>query len=145
MIEAVSCGGIVVYRGKFLLLYKNFKNRYEGWVLPKGTVEEGETHEQTALREVKEESGADAEIVSYLGVNTYTFAVPEGIVKKDVHWFLMKGSSYYSKPQTEEYFKDSGFYKFHEAVHLLKFQNEKDMLTKAELLYQELRKERKWT
>ena len=35
MIEATSCGGVVIFRGKILLLYKNFKNRYEGWVLPK--------------------------------------------------------------------------------------------------------------
>ena len=50
MIEATSCGGVVIYRGKILALYKSYKNRYEGWVLPKGTVEEGETHIQTALQ-----------------------------------------------------------------------------------------------
>ena len=144
MIEAVSCGGVVIFRGKILLLYKNYKNRYEGWVLPKGTVEEGETHEQTALREVKEESGADAEIVEYLDSSSYTFSVPEDTVEKEVHWFLMKGRSYYSKPQTEEYFKDSGYYKYHEAIHLLKFPNEKEMLTKAYERYQSLRREGKW-
>ena len=37
MIEATSCGGVVIFRGKILLLYKNYRNRYEGWVLPKGT------------------------------------------------------------------------------------------------------------
>ena len=40
MIEATSCGGVVIYRGKILALYKSYKNRYEGWVLPKGTVEQ---------------------------------------------------------------------------------------------------------
>ena len=54
MIEATSCGGVVIFRGKILLLYKNYKNKYEGWVLPKGTVEEGEEFQQTALREVPE-------------------------------------------------------------------------------------------
>lgn len=144
MIEAVSCGGVVIFRGKILLLYKNFKNRYEGWVLPKGTVEPGETHEQTALREVKEESGADAEIIEYIGCNSYSFVVPEDKVEKDVHWYLMKGNSYYSKPQTEEYFKDSGYYKYHEAIHLLKFQNEREMLIKAYECYSSLRREGKW-
>ena len=57
MIEAVSCGGVVIFRGKILLLYKNYRGRYEGWVLPKGTVEPGEEYTETALREVKEESG----------------------------------------------------------------------------------------
>ena len=55
MIEATSCGGVVIFRGKILLLYKNYKNKYEGWVLPKGTVEEGEEFRDTATREVLEE------------------------------------------------------------------------------------------
>ena len=38
MIEATSCGGVVIHRGKILALYKSYRNRYEGWVLPKGTV-----------------------------------------------------------------------------------------------------------
>lgn len=145
MIEAVSCGGIVIYRGKVLLLYKNYKNRYEGWVLPKGTVEDGESHEQTALREVKEETGAEADIIEYVGSNSYSFMIPEDKVEKEVHWYLMKGKSYYSKPQSEEYFRDSGFYKYHEAIHLLKFPNERDMLEKAWPVYQKMRREGSWT
>ena len=43
------------------------------------------------------------------------------MVEKDVHWYLMMADSYYSKPQREEYFLDSGYYKFYEAYHLLKF------------------------
>ena len=70
MVEATSCGGVVIYRGKILTLYKSYKNRYEGWVLPKGTVEEGEEYHETALREVKEESGLDVTIKDIIG--TYT-------------------------------------------------------------------------
>ena len=89
MIEATSCGGVVIFRGKILLLYKNFKNRYEGWVLPKGTVEEGEEYKDTAIREVREETGAAATIIQYVGKSRYTFSVPEDIVEKEVHWYLM--------------------------------------------------------
>ena len=144
MIEAVSCGGVVIYRGKILLLYKNFKNRYESWRLPKGTVEAGETHEETALREVKEETGADAEIVRYVGKSSYSFIVPEDKVEKDVYWYLMRGFSYRSKPQREEYFLDSGYYKYHEAIHLLKFPNERQMLEDAYSIYRELHKSGEW-
>ena len=140
MINTTSCGGMVIFRGKVLLLYKNYRNKYEGWVLPKGTVEEGETFEETALREVLEESGAKASIVKYIGKSEYSFSVPENVVEKEVHWYLMVADSYYSKPQREEYFVDSGFYKYHEAYHLLRFANEKQILEKAYREYNELKK-----
>lgn len=140
MIEAMSCGGVVIFRNKVLVLYKNYKNRYEGWVLPKGTVEPGESYEQTALREVKEETGVSAKIVEYLGKSQYSFSAYTEIVEKEVHWYLMLSDSYYSKPQQEEFFLDSGYYKFYEAYHLLKFANEKMMLQKAFNKYNELRK-----
>ena len=126
------------------VLYKNYKNKYEGWVLPKGTVEEGEEFQQTALREVLEESGSRASIIKYVGKSEYTFNVPEDVVEKEVHWYLMMADSYYSKPQREEYFVDSGFYKYHEAYHLLKFANEKQILEKAYHEYLELKKSNLW-
>lgn len=144
MIEATSCGGVVIFRGKILLLYKNFRNKYEGWVLPKGTVEEGEEYKQTALREVKEESGTDAEIIKYIGRSQYTFNVPDGMVDKEVHWYLMMAYSYYSKPQKEEYFEDSGYYKYHEAYHLLKFPNERQILERAYEEYLDLKRQNLW-
>ena len=144
MIEATSCGGVVIFRGKILLLYKNIHNKYEGWVLPKGTVEEGEEFEDTALREVLEESGANASIIKYVGKSSYNFNVPGNEVSKSVHWYLMMGESYYSKPQKEEFFCDSGFYKYHEAYHLLKFPNEKEILEKAYSEDQELKKKGLW-
>ena len=128
MIEAVSCGGVVIHRWKILLLYKNQNGRYMGWVLPKGTVEENETYRQTALREVKEESGANGEIIKYVGKTQYTFKGGEDTVNKTVHWYLMSANSFYCKPQSEEYFADAGFYKFHEAYHLLKFNDEHGFL-----------------
>lgn len=144
MTEATSCGGVVIFRGKILLLYKNFKNKYEGWVLPKGTVEQGEDYKETALREVKEESGVDAEIIKYVGKSQYSFTVPNDTVEKEVHWYLMMSGNYYSKPQKEEYFEDSGYYKYHEAYHLLKFANERQILERAYSEYQELRRSGLW-
>ena len=144
MIEATSCGGVVIHRGKILALYKSYRNRYEGWVLPKGTVENGEEFEQTALREVKEEADVNATIVKYLGKSQYNFSVPEGIVNKEVHWYLMTADNYHSKPQREEYFCDSGYYKYHEAYHLLKFPNEKQILEQAYEEYLNIKKANLW-
>ena len=36
MIEATSCGGVVIFRGKILVLYKNYRNKYE--VIMKGVI-----------------------------------------------------------------------------------------------------------
>lgn len=141
MTEATSCGGVVIFRGKILVLYKSYRNRYEGWVLPKGTVEEGETYPQTALREVHEETGTQPKIVAYVGKSQYTFNVTKDTIRKTVHWYLMMSDSYYSKPQREEYLVDSGYYKYHEAYHLLKFTNEKAILESAYHMYQELKRE----
>ena len=44
-----------------------FRNRYQDWTLPKGKLQEGENWEQTALREVVEETGYEAERVEFLG------------------------------------------------------------------------------
>lgn len=144
MIEAVSCGGLVIYRGKILLLYKNYKNRYEGWVLPKGTVESNETHIETALREVEEEAGVKARPICYIDKTEYSFVVPEDTVSKNVYWYLMMADSYDSSPQVEEYFHDSGYYKYHEAYHLLKFPNEREILEKGFEQYKELKRRRVW-
>ncbi len=144
MVEATSCGGVVIFRGKILLLYKNYKGKYEGWVLPKGTVEEGEEHPETALREVKEETGVSAHIIKYVGKSQYTFNTPSDMVAKDVHWYLMMSDNYYSKPQREEFFTDSGYYKYHEAYHLLKFSNEKQILETAYNEYLDLKKQNLW-
>lgn len=144
MIKATSCGGVVIFRGKILVLYKNIRNKYEGWVLPKGTVEAGEEYKETALREVREESGVSASVIKYIGKSQYTFSAPEDIVEKDVHWYLMMADSYYSKPQREEYFQDSGYYKYIDAYHLLKFSNEKQILERAYSEYLDLKKRNLW-
>ena len=144
MNEAVSCGGVVIYRGKILLLFKKYHDRYTGWVLPKGTVESGEDFTNTAVREVKEESGANGTVVKYIGDSTYEFKTPEGLINKRVHWYLMSADSYYSKPQREEFFTDSGYYKFHEAIYLLKYDNERSILQQAYDEYINLKKNGLW-
>lgn len=144
MIETVSCGGVVFHKGKVLLLYKNQSNRYSGWVMPRGTMEDGETMKQTALRELKEEAGVTGKIIKYIGKTEYSFRGNEEIVNKTVHWFLMVSESFYCKPQAEEFFTDAGFYKQHEAYHLLKFHDEKQIMRKAYKEYNEYRKNKEW-
>jgi len=146
-IYTVSCGGVIIYRGKVLLLYKNRNGKYMGWVLPKGTLEANESFKAAALREVKEESGVTAKVIKYLGKTEYTFysfgdanctATDKKKVSKTVHWYLMTAKSFYCKPQAEEYFVDVGFYKQHEAYHLLKFHDERRIMRQAYMEYDKL-------
>jgi 8-oxo-dGTP pyrophosphatase MutT (NUDIX family) len=106
-----------------------------GWVMPKGNIEPNETHKQAALREVKEESGVNARIIKYLGKTLYSFKAEQEIISKTVHWYLMTTNSFNCKPQAEEFFADAGFYKQHEAYHLLKFHDEKQIMRRAFLEY----------
>ncbi|MCH7608302.1 MAG: NUDIX hydrolase [Chloroflexi bacterium] len=87
--EAVSCGG-VVYRLRDGVVELALCGRRSGlWALPKGTPETGETHEQTALREVREETGLAVEIEAPLGHIEYWFTLPNERVHKRVYFYLM--------------------------------------------------------
>jgi ADP-ribose pyrophosphatase YjhB (NUDIX family) len=56
-------------QGRLLLLRHTYKRKYP-WGPPGGGMDYGETTEQTALRELREEAGVDAAIVRLLGVRT---------------------------------------------------------------------------
>ena len=132
---------------KYLMLHRVKKEKdvnKDKWIGIGGHFEAGESPEECLLREVKEETGVNAAIIKYIGKSQYSFNVPEDTVEKDVHWYLMMADSYYSKPQREEYFVDSGYYKFHEAYHLLRFANEKQILEKAYNEYLDLKKSNLW-
>jgi ADP-ribose pyrophosphatase YjhB (NUDIX family) len=60
------------------------------WTLPKGHIEAGETAEQAALREVREETGIAGEIVAELGVIDFWFVAEGRRVHKTVRHYLMR-------------------------------------------------------
>lgn len=85
-----SAGG-VVYKDKKVLLAQH--SQHHGWVFPKGLIGdhvEGEDKETTAIREVKEETGADAKIIKTLTPVTYWFVFEGEKIKKTVYYFLME-------------------------------------------------------
>ena len=86
-----SAGGVVIDdRGQFLLIRaRDLRNRAV-WTLPKGTLTPGETSEQAALREVREETGYRCQVVRELEAVTYWFQRDGRRIKKTVSWFLMR-------------------------------------------------------
>ncbi|MCL2616654.1 MAG: NUDIX domain-containing protein [Defluviitaleaceae bacterium] len=145
MTQAVSCGGVVIHKNKILCLYKNQNGKHIGWVMPKGATEDGETFKQTALREVREETGVSARVVKYIGKTQYNFRDSStDVIRKTVYWYLMIADSFFCKPQAEEFFADAGFYKQHEAYHLLKFHDERQIMKRAYSEYTELTRSNEW-
>jgi 8-oxo-dGTP pyrophosphatase MutT (NUDIX family) len=62
------------------------------WSLPKGHIEQGETAEQTAIREVAEETGIHGSVLAALGRIDYWFVTEGRRVHKTVHHYLMRCS-----------------------------------------------------
>lgn len=60
------------------------------WVLPKGHVEAGETTEQTAVREVREETGLESRVVASLGDIDYWFVADNRRIHKTVHHYVLE-------------------------------------------------------
>jgi 8-oxo-dGTP pyrophosphatase MutT (NUDIX family) len=95
IVEQRSAGGVTVREGtagpEVVLVLVGPRRR---WQLPKGIVEAGEPPEQTAVREVREEAGVDAEIVAPLDTIEYWYVGDEGGRRvrfhKYVHFYLMR-------------------------------------------------------
>jgi 8-oxo-dGTP diphosphatase len=98
MKQEFSAGGVVYKRkagsvkGEVEILVSQHSGHH-GWVFPKGFIGdkiEGESKEETALREVKEETGARGEIIEALTPVDYWYQIDEERHHKTVYYFVMK-------------------------------------------------------
>ena len=127
--EEKSCGA-VIWRGtaeehQFLLAQHGAGH----WSFPKGHVEKGENEKQTALREIREETGLDVDLdTRFREVVTY-YPMPEVI--KDVVFFLARPSGGVEHAQEEE-IAALGWFTFREARPLVTFASDEDVLLAAE-------------
>lgn len=126
-----SAGGIV-FKDKKVLLTKHSQNKH--WSFPKGLIDPGQTAKQTAIREVKEEGGVDAEILEKIGYSKYVYTFDGEKIFKVVTYFLMK----YISGNIEDHdfeVEESGWYSPEDALKQLSFSQDKALLKKALNLY----------
>ena len=131
--KAFSAGGVVLRPGEHgpevLLCGRNSDGL---WALPKGTPEPGETLEQTALREVREETGVEVEKEDTVGEIKYWFSRPQEGVRyfKTVKHYLMRPIGGDTKNHDHE-FDDVKWFAVGEALRLLTYRNEVKILRQA--------------
>jgi 8-oxo-dGTP pyrophosphatase MutT (NUDIX family) len=128
---ATAAGGVVLRgAGEHLEVVLAGRDSDRTWVFPKGTPDHGETIEETALREVREESGLDVDIVRPIGTIDYWFAVPGERVHKVVHFFLMRARGGDVSRHDHEY-DEVRWVPVTEAKRLLSYDTYREMLDRA--------------
>ena len=131
--RAVSAGGVVLAEPRpdapvALVAHRSARGSLQ-WTLPKGAQEEGETVAETALREVREETGLEAELIGPLDTIDYWFVwAPERTrYHKFVHYFLMRfaGGDF---SQRDHEMEDAAWFEPDEARRRMAFANERKLL-----------------
>ena len=124
-----SCGAIVYrkFHGNIeLLLIKNQNGCH--WSFPKGHVEGTETEEETAVREIMEETGIQVALdTSFRHVITYA---PKKETTKDVIYFLARALTYDYTPQEEE-IAQIKWVEINHATSILSYDNDRQLVTLA--------------
>ena len=100
------------------------------WTLPKGTPDPGETVEETALREVGEETGLEVRIIEPLRSIEYDFVQDGTRIHKTVHYYLMEPTGGDLARHDAE-FERVRWVPFEEAGSLLSFATERELVADA--------------
>jgi len=124
-----SCGAVVFSRtpeGPRFLLIKN--RRSANWGFPKGHVENYETAEQTARREIREETGLRVRLLP--GFSCQSEYIISGVIEKSVTIFLAEAQDRRITVQEAE-IEDYLWVDYHKAIQMLKFDNDRNTMRRA--------------
>lgn len=130
--EQTSAGGVVVRQNDGLEVCVINPAGRRVWGLPKGGVEPGETLGETALREVREETGIQASLEGELGSIDYWFYSRESRVRihKTVHYFLMRAGGGDVADHDHEV-SEARWLSVSAALDLMSYPNEREIVRKA--------------
>ena len=125
IVREPTAGGIVYRRDKDgqveILLIQDAKDR---WTIPKGHIEEGETAQQTAKREIGEEAGLkNVEVLGWLGKIHFRYRRVDKLVLMTTQIYLVKALGDTNDIQKEEWMNDIKWFKFHDALDEIEYED----------------------
>ena len=150
-VKVVSAGGLVFrHSGDLIetLLCARVRHGYQGedapltWRLPKGTPEDGETVEETARREVREETGVHVNVLAPITNIRYFFVGHDDGVRYDktVYFYLMEPRGGSTADHDSE-FDVVEWHSYAQALELLEYDNERNVLQAARSLIETYRQD----
>lgn len=125
IVREPTAGGIVYRRNQAgeveILLIQDAKDR---WTIPKGHIEEGETAQQTAKREIAEEAGlANTEVQGWLGKIHFRYRRIDKLVLMTTQIYLVRAGGDTDAIQKEEWMNGIKWFKFHDALDVIEYED----------------------
>jgi len=125
IVREPTAGGIVFRRNKNgeveILLIQDHKDR---WTIPKGHIEEGETAQEAARREIGEEAGLhDIDMLGWLGKIHFRYRRIEKLVLITQQVYLMRVRTSGNEIQKEDWMNGIKWFPFNEALDLIEYED----------------------
>lgn len=134
IVREPTSGGIVFRRTKDgkdieILLIQDAKDR---WTIPKGHIEEGETAQQTAKREIGEEAGLkDVDVLSWLGKIHFRYRRIDKLVLMTTQIYLVRAKGDTNAIQKEEWMNGIKWFRFNDALDAIEYEDIAKLMLKA--------------
>jgi len=125
IVREPTAGGVVFRRnpkGEIeILLIQDAKDR---WTIPKGHIEEGETAQETAVREIAEEAGLEkVEVLGWLGKIHFRYRRINTLVMMTTQIYLVRAKGDTNDIKKEEWMNGIKWFGFHEALDKIEYED----------------------
>ncbi len=97
-----AAGCVIVRQSDTQLLFLLIRDQYGHWTFPKGHLDDGETSEHAAVREVLEETGVTGELGPHITTIYYDVTKKDRTFRKQVDWYILYTQQVAVSPQAEE-------------------------------------------